>query len=93
MVLNSKNLVSSNSNYKREFSTKVLNFFWVFNPVLNPLFEAKKFSKLPEDPEYSTPDGSHFLFFPGRYVRDTMCNSVFFFQLFRVHFQTIKTGT
>jgi hypothetical protein len=29
-----------------------------------------------------------FLFFSGRYARDTMCNSVFFFQLFRVHFHT-----
>ena len=48
---------------------------------------------IPEDPAYSTPDGSHFFFFSGRYVRGTMCNSVFFFQLFRVHFPTFKTGT
>ncbi len=47
---------------------------------------------IPEDPAYSTPDVSNF-FFSGRYVRDTMCNSIFFFQLFRVHFHTIKTGT
>jgi hypothetical protein len=53
----------------------------------------KIFNSLPEDPAYSTPDGLNFFIFSGRYVRDTMCNSEFFFQLFRVHFHTILTGT
>jgi hypothetical protein len=46
-------------------------------------------SEIPEDPAYSTPDGSNFFIFSRRYVRDTMCNSVFFFQIYRVHFHTI----
>jgi hypothetical protein len=49
---------------------------------------------VPEDPAYSTPDGSNFFIFSGRYVRDTMCvQQCIFFQLFRVHFHTFKTGT
>ena len=48
---------------------------------------------IPEDPVNSTPDVSHFYFFSGRPVRDTMCNMVFFFENFGVHFDTFKTGT
>jgi hypothetical protein len=42
---------------------------------------------LPEDPAYSTPRTDRtFLFFSGRYVRDTMCSCVFIFQPFRDQF-------
>ena len=37
--------------------------------------------RLPEDPAYSTPDGSNFFFISGRYARDTVCISVFFFSI------------
>ncbi len=36
------------------------------------------FINISEEPAYSTSDGSNFYFFSGRYVRETMCNSVFF---------------
>ncbi len=36
---------------------------------------------IPEDPTYSTPDVSNF-FFSGRYVRASMCKSIFFFNYF-----------
>ncbi len=47
---------------------------------------------LPEDPAYSTPDVSNFFFFSGRYVRDTMCNSVFFFNFFGSIFTHLRPG-
>jgi hypothetical protein len=43
----------------------------------------------PKDPALVPRTDRTFFFISGRYVRDTMCNSVFFFQLFRVHFHTI----
>ncbi len=48
------------------------------------------FIYIPEDPAYSTPDGSHFFFFSGRYVRGTMCNCVFFFNFFGSIFPHIR---
>jgi hypothetical protein len=41
-------------------------------------FSDRYQNNIPEDPAYSTPDGSKFFIFSRRYVRDTMCNSVFF---------------
>jgi hypothetical protein len=68
---------------------KVLNYLW--NSF--SFFYSKQFKKvLPEDPAYSTPDGSHFFFFSGRYVRGTMCNSVFFFNFFGSIFPHLRPG-
>ena len=45
-----------------------------------------------EDPLNSTPDVSHFYFFSGRPVRDTMCNMVFFLKIFRSILTQIRQG-
>jgi hypothetical protein len=50
------------------------------------------FIYIPEDPAYSTPDGSNFFIFSGGYVRDTMCNSVFFFNYFGSIFTQFRPG-
>ena len=63
--------------------------FWLTRAKSNN-FNIKK--NIPEDSVNITPDVSHFYFFSGRPVRDTMCN-MFFFENFGVHFYTIKTGT
>jgi hypothetical protein len=57
-------------------------------------FTLKISLQIPEDPAYSTPGRIELLFFFWALLyRDTMCNSVFIFQLFRVHFNTILTGS
>jgi hypothetical protein len=43
---------------------------------------------LPEDPAYSTPDGSNFFFFLG-VTSWILCATEYFFQLFRIHIHTI----
>lgn len=45
-----------------------------------------------EDPVQSTPDGSNFFIFSGRYVRDTMSNKVFFSTFFGSIFTQLRPG-
>ncbi len=55
------------------------------------LKNTRTLNKILEDHAHSTPDVSNFFFWalrPGYYVQQCI-----FFQLFRVHFNTIKTGT
>jgi hypothetical protein len=42
-------------------------------------FTLKISLQIPEDPAYSTPDGSNFYFFSGRYYTGILCATVFLF--------------
>jgi hypothetical protein len=73
------------------FFSEINQLFGDNFPFFGEIFFGTGFN-IPEDPAHSTPDGSNFFIFSGRYVRDTMCNSVFFFNYFGSIFTQFRPG-